>query len=228
MVSLMHNYKTFEQYFYEIKNIWSQLNTKNRIIPFCTPMKFRPKFFIIGLNHSVFSNDDKEANLIANNFSNSIPKLNTYTNHNHKFAKGLRAVIRRVHEEVDDFDTGPNDDWLGTNRIAIQTDAKGASPIIVHKDYKIYQQKMDNLLRSLIIFMKPRNVLLVGKDASEIFGYNKNSSLNLMKFSKFQVCSDTNKTTNIIPIHHFSRGSFYQPAADRIIKAIKEGFCDYS
>ena len=88
VVSLMYNYKTFEEYFYEIKNIWSQLNTKNRIIPFCTPMKFRPKFFIIGLNHSVFSNDDKEANLIANDFSNSIPKLNTYTNHNHKFAKG--------------------------------------------------------------------------------------------------------------------------------------------
>ena len=65
------------------------------------------------------------------------------------------------------------------------------------------------------------------KDAAEIFRYNTKLRLNEMKFSKFQGCAERKKTGNIIPIHHFSRGSFYQPAADRIIKAIKAGFCDY-
>ena len=223
----MFNFKTFEDYFNEIINIWSQLNLNNRIIPFCTPMKLNAKFFVIGLNHSTFSNNCNEANKIANDFSKSIPKINTYVNHNHKFAKGLRQVLVRVHNEFKDFDSFPDEQWLGTNRIAIQTDSKGAEPIINHKHYDRCQQKMDALLKSLIYFSKPKNVLLVGKDAAEIFGYNKKLSLNEMKFSKFQVCAERKKTVNIIPIHHFSRGSFYQPAADRIIKAIKAGFCDY-
>ena len=40
----MFNFKTFEDYFNEIINIWSQLNLNNKIIPFCTPMKLNAKF----------------------------------------------------------------------------------------------------------------------------------------------------------------------------------------
>ena len=220
--------KTFEDYFSQIKNIWSVLNLPNRIIPFCTPMKLKPKFLIIGLNHSDFAPDNRNlSNQIANEFSTDIPKVNTFVKHRHLFAQGLKKVIQNVQMEFKDFDANPTNEWLGTNRIAIQTDGKGAEYIINHEGYEECQAKMDKLLISLVKFMKPKNVLLVGKDASCIFSYNKKLKIDEMKYLKFNLDDKTNETSNIIPIHHFSRGVFHAPAAKRIKEAIKNGFCDY-
>lgn len=45
-----------------------------------------------------------------------------------------------------------------------------------------------------------------------------------MEYSKFIVDDKTKETSNIIPIHQFSRGVFLTRAAERIKKAIRNGF----
>ena len=90
-----------------------------------------------------------------------MPSVNKYIENNHKFAKGLRAVIGRVNEQINTFDAKPNENWVGTNRIAIQTGPEGADAVMRIYEYEECQKEMDRTLKSLIAFMKPKNILLV-------------------------------------------------------------------
>ena len=218
----------FVDYHFEIKKIWKELNLPNLIIPFCTPMKPRPKFLVIGLNHSDFApNNTAESNRIAMEFSTAIPKENTYVRHRHKFAQGLRNIIKKVQMDFKDFDYKPTDEWVGTNKIAIQTDSSGAKCIVNQEGYKRCQKKMNEVLISLIKFMKPKNVLLSGKDAAHIFPFYKDKKLGDMDYQKYHLDDEGNETTNLIPLHHFSWTTHYKRAADGIKEAIRNGYCNY-
>ena len=223
-----------QKYFDEIKNIWEELELENRIIPFCTPLKLNPKFLVIGLNHSAFSRNVEEANQIAKEFSENIPKVNTYVEHHHSFAKGLRAVIEKVHNKFNDLDKKPSDEWVGTNRIAIQTGSEGADYVMNQDKYQQCQKKMDKVLLSLISYIKPRNIILAGNDACDGFYYpsskepgSKKQPMQKKELKKVILDKDTQETTNIIPLWHFSRNYFNAKNTERLEDAIKEGFCAY-
>ena len=219
---------SFEEYHFEIKKIWKEPNLPNLIIPFCTPMKLRPKFLVIGLNHSDFSPKNRaESNRIAMEFSAAMPKENTYISHQHPFAEGLRKIITKVHNEHKDFDYKPTKEWVGTNKIALQSDSESLKKIIMkHERYKDCEEKMNELLISLIKFMKPKNVLLAGIDATYIFPFYKDRKLKDMEYRKFELDDDSNETTNLIPLHHFSLSTHYELEANRLKKAIGNGYCD--
>lgn len=225
----MNQLNSFEDYFNKIKSIWEPLGMPNKIIPFCTPLKINPNFLVIGLNHSNFDSNPKKAEQIGNAFSLNIPSVNTYIEHNHKFAKGLRAVIARVNEHINTFDAKPNENWVGTNRIAIQTGPEGADAVMKTYGYEECQKEMDRTLKSLIAFMRPKNILLVGNDACDGFYYpsNKEQKMENKKIKKVLINKDTREIANVIPLWHFSRGSFYQPCSLRIIEAIQNDFCDF-
>ena len=130
-------FNSFEEYFNEIKSIWSKLENPNRIIPFCTPLLHNPKFLIIGTNHS--NNFDPhnadENNRIADSFSRTLPSENTFLRHKHPFAEGLKRVINSINQEYRDLKI--TEEWLGTNRCAIQTNSAGLGPDIEnHPKYK--------------------------------------------------------------------------------------------
>ena len=113
----MNELNTFEDYFNKIKSIWEPLGMQNRIIPFCTPLKMNPNFLVIGLNHSDFDSNPSKASEIADAYSTKIPSVNTYIEHNHKFAKGLRAVIGGVNEQINTFDAKPNEIGLALTEL---------------------------------------------------------------------------------------------------------------
>ena len=229
---------SFEEYFEEIKKIWKNLDSPNRIIPFCTPMKLNPKFLVIGINHSDFCpNDAAESKRIAEDFSKGIPLENTFIEHNHTFAKGLREVIKEVHNIFNDFDEKPTDEWLGTNRIGIQTDGKGAGSIEALDNYSKCQKDMDKVLKSLISYMKPKNIILAGNPTCENFFYPEGSRLTMAnrKPKKILIDKDTKATTNIIPVWHLSHNwrtspgdseSYGEKTVKRIKQAIEDGLCE--
>ena len=219
----------FTKYFERIKLTWSELGVSNKIIPFCTPLKKNPKFLIIGINHTDFSSNKNEAKTIAENFSQDLPDVNTFIEHDHRFAKGLRSVIKRVHSRCNGFDDFPNEDWVGTNRIAIQT---SSSDIFNHYDqlesldqYDKCKKEIDKLLRSLISFMQPKNIILAGQKSFEGLYFPKDSKLKDVKHKKILIDVKNRKTTNVIPIPHLSRGSFFKEAEERILNAIEDNCC---
>ena len=228
----------FTDYFDQIKRIWEKLDTPNLIIPFCTPMKLNPKFLVIGINHSDFCrNNLVESKRIAEDFSKRIPLENTFIKHDHTFAKGLREVISKVHDSYNDFDEKPTDEWLGTNRIAIQTDGKGADSIKALDNYSECQKDMDKVLKSLISYMKPKNIILAGNDACENFFYPESSSLTMANRQpkKILIDKNTKATSNIIPVWHLSHNWRTSPGdpecygdktAKRIKQAIEDGLCE--
>ena len=224
----MHALNTFEDYFNKIKSIWEPLGMHNRIIPFCTPLKMNPNFLVIGLNHSDFDSNPSKAAEIADAYSTKMPSVNTYIKHKHKFAQGLRAVIAGVNRHIGSFDREPNEDWVGTNRIAIQTGPEGADAVMKTNGYEDCQKEMDKTLKSLIAFMKPKNILLVGNDTCDGFYYPSNKeNMENKKIKKVLINKDTRELANVIPLWHFSRGVFYEPCSLRIIEAIQNDLCDY-
>ena len=224
----MSNLNSFQEYFDKIKKIWGKLESPNRIIPFCTPMKLNPKFFVIGINHSDFSEDTDEAESIADEFSKGIPKVNTFIEHNHSFAIGLRTVIKRVHNKYNDFDSVPNHEWVGTNRIAIQTGSEGSGAVTSLEKYQECQSDMDKLLKSLIAYMNPKNIILSGNEACDNFYYQEGQAMAKRKVKKVLIDKETKETTNIIPVWHFSWWKAYsQKTVDRMENAIINNLCDY-
>lgn len=219
----------FKDFFNKIKSIWEPLGLNKRIIPFCTPLKVNPKFLVIGINHSDFDSNPTMADKIAVAYSMGMPSTNTYIEHDHSFAKGLRAVIAGVNRQIDSFDREPNEDWVGTNRIAIQTGPEGAGEVMHAYGYEECQREMDKTLKSLISYIKPKNILLVGNEACDGLFYpaKPKQPMNNKKTKKVLINKETKETTNIIPLWHFSRGSFYQPCSSRIIEAIQNKLCDY-
>jgi hypothetical protein len=216
---------SFQEYFESIKSIWNKLENPNRVIPFCTPLFHNPKFLIIGTNHSNNFDpyDEEENNRIADSFSKKIPEENTFLKHHHPFAKGLDRVVSSVNQDYKDLKI--SEEWIGTNRCAIQTNSAGlGSEIKNHPSYKASQEKMDKLLKSFINFIEPKNVILTGMYACEL--YYPGKKLKDMNSKKVLFKKGSNKTFNLIPVEHLSLNYNTQKVINRLKSAIEEGYCD--
>ena len=222
---MIQEQESFNKYFHDIKKIWSKLSHPNRIIPFCTPLIKNPNFLVIGKNHSNNFDpfDDDKNNKIADAFSKEIAKENTFIEHSHSFAKGINRVVSEINEEHESFFISKK--WIGTNRCAIQTDSKGLGEIPKHPKYEECQKDMDKLLRNLIQFLKPKNVILSGVFACNLFYREK--SLQDMRCKRISLGKDSNQTFNLIPVEHFSMNYNTKKIVDRISDAIRTGYCDF-
>jgi len=216
---------SFEQFFDGIKNIWARLEQPNRIIPFCTPLMLNPTFLVIGTNHTnnFCLYNETENNRIADSFSNEIPKENTFLEHHSKFSVSLRSLVCKVNKDFKDFYI--TDEWLGTNRCAVQTDSDGITSLDGLSNYKECEKEMDLLLKAFVRYIKPKNVILTGEHACRLY-YPKGPVQDMpSKKSIFgKGCTDT---FNLIPVKHFSAGRRPKEIIKKITDSIKDGFCDY-
>lgn len=230
----MTDLTSFEDYFDEIHTIWKPMNDKGRIISFCTPLIHNPKVLVIGTNHSnnFDPHNPTENNRIADAFSKALPQEHTFLEHNHPFAKGLRDVISKVQRELQKEEQRefPNfelsKEWIGTNRCAIQTGSGGLGSIDWHGEFNSCQKEMDKLLKKFIAFAKPKNVILTGKYACDLF-YPKGMPIREMKSEKVPYGEGVEGYYNVIPIMHPSasrRGP--KPMVKKIKCAIMKGYCD--
>ncbi len=205
-------------FFEETKRIWAYFDVPpRRIIPLCTPVYQRPPALVIGTNHSVFTERvSLAADLIGNRMATAVPTVNTFTQHSHTFSKGLRAACSNAGIPL-----GYN--WVGTNRCAVQTGSNGVKGIKEKSKVRFEecQQRMDVLLRNFIRIILPRNVILAGRHAIELYYPDKRNTC-IKDLDCLDIGSGKNEI-RIIPIHHPSRNTFRQKIVDRL-KDNKEYF----
>ena len=197
-----------EIFFPRIRAVWTGLAPDRRIIPFCTPVFPNPRVLVIGTNHSDFDpRDPVNSAAIADAFASREPDVNTFTAHSHHFARGLEeiaTIIRETHG-VEGFEVG--NDWMGTNRCAVQTDSSGIEPLRFDLSFSDRQNEMDALLKSLVKCVKPDNVVLAGKYACALYypdAIKKNKSIGELLPKRILVDKETRQTTQLIPVWHFS------------------------
>lgn len=171
----------------EAKEIWrgwseEQIAPREHIVPFCTPIIPNPDVVIVGLNHARF--DDKPDSAwgqtndgIAEDFAKAPPTVNTFSMHDHQYAKNLRATIERATGRIfpkrDPLTRALFRSWLGTNRCSVQCHQRGEEVVRkrLKKDslFRASQENMDSFLRHTIERMSPRYVLLCGRFAIDVF-----------------------------------------------------------
>ena len=83
---------------------------------------------------------------------------------------------------------------------------------------------MDKLLKSFISFIKPKNVILTGLYACEL--YYPGKKLKEMKSKKVVFKKDPSETFNLIPVEHFSLPYNTQKIINRLKSAIENGYCE--
>ena len=83
---------------------------------------------------------------------------------------------------------------------------------------------MDKLLKSFINFIEPKNVILTGMYACEL--YYPGKKLKDMNSKKVLFKKGSNKTFNLIPVEHLSLNYNTQKVINRLKSAIEEGYCD--
>lgn len=176
-----------------------------RLIPLCTPVSSRPTFLVIGTNHSDFSNDNSMADKIAAMYSERVPEVSTFLEHDHKFIKGLRRIVVKSGLEIDS-------NWVGTNRCPIQTGPDGIDAIKNSPWFKEITIQMDRLIRDMTRQISPQYVLTCGAYAAETF-YGPKINLNEITPRDFPT---VHGTTKIIPIWHPSRGTFDAKSVSRL------------
>ena len=173
--------------FDEAKEIWrnwseEQIAPREHIVPFCTPIIPKPDIVIVGLNHARF--DDKPDSAwgqtkdgIAEDFAKAPPTINTFSMHDHQYAKNLRSTIDRATGRIfakrDAITRTLFKGWVGTNRCAVQCHQRGEEVVkqrmAQDSVFRDSQEKMDSFLRQTINLMAPRYVLLCGRFAIDLF-----------------------------------------------------------
>ena len=174
-------------YFARIKNIWApwslkQEVVKEHIIPFCTPILENPEVILMGLNHARFDDKGDEAWLHEDDkvgalFASAKPKQNTYSVHDHQFAKSLRETLKRttglIFDHRDSRTKTLFSTWMGTNRCPVQCHKRGESEVKsrIANDtlFRECQRKTDEILREMIRNLRPKYVLLAGVFAVDLF-----------------------------------------------------------
>lgn len=198
------------RYFREIKEIWKPF-VDRRIIPFCTPMVVRPTVIVIGTNHAGFTRSGTpETCQIAEQFASAMPTINTYLEHDHHFANGLRSVCERADLRVDAT-------WVGTNRCPIQTDSDGLGALPSHPRFEECQARMDDLLHSLIDDIEPKNVLLVGSYACDLF---PPTGTPIKDRDWFDMETPSGQPFHVISVKHFSDARRWND----VVPVLKAGF----
>lgn len=202
-------------FFEETQRIWGAFDTlPRRIIPLCTPVYQHPPALVIGTNHSVFTPRVPLGNdIIGAQMAAGVPVISTFIQHNHTFAQGLRAACYNANIVL-----GP--DWVGTNRCAVQTGPTGINGLRdgVGGAFDICQQEMDILLKNLIYIIAPRNVILAGRYAINLF-YPNNTPIEDL------TCLDigySGQKIRIIPINHPSMNYNIQKVSDKLEQCFVE------
>ncbi|MDZ4819153.1 MAG: hypothetical protein SGJ20_09295 [Planctomycetota bacterium] len=201
-----------QRWFDKIQETWAPFAQTRFVIPFCTPIFERPSAVVVGKNHSDFvKGGGKESDLIAAEFANGLPKINTFLDHNHKFASGLKTICKRASIEIDET-------WIGTNRCAVQTGPDGIIEIERNRHFFDCQDKMDGILCELFAEIVPRNVILTGEYAAALYYPDAGRTPISLLRPRDITFPNTDSTTRVIPIHHPSRATYWQPAAETLSK----------
>ena len=192
------------QYFDEIRTVWEAFSPLHNIIPFCTPVLKSPDALVIGMNHSDFvPNGGTESERISRELTRRVPTESTFLVHDHKFSQGIRGVCKLAGIEL-------NEKWIGTNRCAVQTGPDGMAELRENKAYRSCQTRMDEILRKFVVEIKPKNVILVGKFAAELF-YLGAESLTFENLPPRAEALDSHGSfAMLIPIMHVSRSTSHQ------------------
>ena len=202
-------------FFKETLRIWRTFDVlPRRIIPLCTPVYQYPPALVIGTNHSVFTpRVTLENDMIGAQMAAGVPVVNTFIQHHHTFTNGLRAAC-------EDADITLGHDWVGTNRCAVQTGPTGIKGLRDEDRgaFDSCQQKMDILLKNLIYIIAPRNVILAGRYAINLF-YSNSTPIEDLE------CLDIGygrQKIRIIPINHPSMNYNIQKVSDKLKQCFVE------
>ena len=186
------------RFFNDIRNCWQPVADGRKVIPFCTPVNIRPDALVIGKNHSWFDPSPEREHQIAQAYANDLPQVNTFLEHHHTFATRLRKYTQAAGIEV-------TENWVGTNRCAVQTGPDGIGELQRSPSFLACQQAMDRILLDLIHWLEPKNILLFGTYAHVLL-YPKAKRLADAAPKRFELRScDSSK---VIPLPHLTfRGS---------------------
>lgn len=201
------------RYFDEIKEAWAPFASTHRVIPFCTPVIERPIALVIGVNHSNFAIGAAESDGIADAFAQSLPTEVSYSTGSFQFADGLRAVCREANIEI-------NDQWVGTNRCAVQTIEGGTESLEKRAEFAGCQQSMDAVLKRLVFEIIPSNVLLVSYYASALFYQKAKEEAGFETIPPKLIKTPQGHPVQLIPLPLFSYPNHRKVG----IKRLKESF----
>ena len=153
--------------FKKLVDIWKPIAGGRLIIPFCTPIIERPDVLVIGQNHASFTGNNADLpnnDPIGLEMSEGIPKVNTFIEHNHKFAS-------EVGKFANELSTHVSSKWCGTNACAIQAEGTDFGKNIYSNPlYDEIRKDSAKILRALIReHIQPKNIFLFGKPAIEIY-----------------------------------------------------------
>lgn len=186
------------KFFDDIRACWQPVAGGRKVIPFCTPVIPQPTALVVGKNHSWFDPLPARECQIAEAYANALPQVNTFLVHEHTFATRLRKYALAAGNKV-------NENWVGTNRCAVQTGPDGIGELQGHADFVACQRVMDHILQELIQWLEPKNVLLFGTYAHGLL-YPK--AKRLADVAPMQLKLKSGATSKVIPLPHLSfRGS---------------------
>ncbi len=215
----------FQYYFDEMKSIWGEMSEGRRIIPFCTPVIRNPKFLVISTNHSEHFayKDPARSDEISDAFAMKIPTdCNSYIHHDHGFARGLQNLAGSAQAKYPEFKI--SQEWVGTNRCAIQTPDGGLDYLSGNPRFLDCQKRMDKLLKKFIADIKPKNVILSGLHASKLYYLG---DLQHMHCKKVLFGKGSSETFNLIPLWNASYFPNARKSSERLLQAIEDGFCKF-
>lgn len=185
-------------FFDDIRDCWLPVADGRKVIPFCTPVNIRPDALVIGKNHSWFDPSPEREQQIAEAYACALPQVNTFLEHEHTFATRLRKYTQAAGIEV-------TQNWVGTNRCAVQTGPDGIGQLQQHTSFQACQNAMDGILLELIQWLEPKNILLFGTYAQALL-YPKAKRLADTAPMRFELRSGA--SSKVIPLPHLSfRGS---------------------
>lgn len=75
---------------------------------------------------------------------------------------------------------------------------------------------MDEILQKFVLEIMPKNVILVGKFATELYYPDAESVTFERLLPRSEALNSDGSFTKLIPIMHVSRGSFWKMGADRL------------
>lgn len=192
---------TPSRFFDDIHACWRPVADGRKVIPFCTPVNRQPEALVIGKNHSWFDPSPEREHQIAEAYANALPQVNTFLQHDHTFAIRLRKYTQAAGIEV-------TENWVGTNRCAVQTGPDGIGELQRAPGFLACQLAMDRILLEFIHWLEPKNILLFGTYAHLLL-YPKAKRLADATPKRLDLRSGA--SCKLLPLPHLSfRGS---PAA---------------
>lgn len=144
----------------------SMLHPLGKYVILYGPPQYRPPLMLIGNNPSWFgSRETALANLA--DVAAKIPRVNSYTAHDHEFARHLKSAFQCLNRE----DLMEN--CVGLNRFWFQTGPKFSSFVPRKAQHPFLRTAWDKTIafceagtRELIDIISPRSVALVGRHAT--------------------------------------------------------------